>query len=39
MRSEDINNEIFLEEFIKYKHELTSKSIKEGIGRELTQKN
>ncbi|EPH2333364.1 MULTISPECIES: hypothetical protein [Pseudomonas] len=38
MRSEDINNEIFLEEFIKYKHELTSKSIKEGIGRELTQK-
>lgn len=38
MRSEDINNEIFIEQFIKYKHELTSRLIKEGIGKELTEK-
>lgn len=38
MRSEDINNEIFIEQFIKYKHDLTSKLIKEGIGKELTEK-
>lgn len=38
MRSEDINNEIFIEQFIKYKHALTSKLIKEGIGKELTEK-
>lgn len=36
MKSEDINNELFIEQFIKYKHELTSKLIKEGIGKELT---